>query len=126
MVSAKAIVYVREALALSAAVVNKARLFEERLAEEGSLSRNKIIRFLVDQASSMEQTLGEMRILADNMLPDEQLSPGTGKGKEPAQDPEIHQVPETIANPEAGPSRQSGNPRRKTIIVSDSEPEEEE
>ena len=55
--SAKAIVNVREALALPADVVNKARLFEERLGREERLSRNKIIRFLVDQASSMEQTL---------------------------------------------------------------------
>ena len=33
---------------------------------EERLFRNKIIRFLVDQASSMEQTLEEMRALADN------------------------------------------------------------
>ena len=55
--SAKAIVNVREALALPADVVNKARLFEERLGREERLSLNKIIRFLVDQASSMEQML---------------------------------------------------------------------
>ena len=63
--SAKAIVNVREALALLADDVNKTRLFDERLGREERLSRNKIIRFLVDQASSMEQTLEEMRTLAE-------------------------------------------------------------
>ncbi len=58
--STQAIMNVREALALLADVVNKARLFEDRLSWEEHLSRNKIIPFLVDQASSMERTLEEM------------------------------------------------------------------
>jgi hypothetical protein len=124
--SAKAIVSVREALALPADVVNKARLFEERLGREERLSRNKIIRFLVDQASSMEQTLEDMRALADNMLPDEEPSPGNGKGKQPAHEPEACQVPAAIPDPEAGPSSRPKTSKRKTIVVSDSEPEEVE
>ena len=125
-VSAKAIVSVREALALPADVVNKARLFEERLGREERLSRNKIIRFLVDQASSMERTLEEMRALADNMLPDEEPSTGNGKGKQPAHQPEACQVPAVIPDPEAGPSSRPETSKRKTIVVSDSEPEEVE
>ena len=126
MASPKAIVNVREALALPVDVVNKARLFEERLGQEERLSWNKIIRFLVDQASSMEQTLEEMRTLADNMLPDEELSPGIEKGKQPAHQSEACQVPDVTPNLEAGPSTRPGKPNRKSIVVSDSESEEVE
>jgi hypothetical protein len=68
--SALAIAHVREALAIPADVVNKAKLFEARLAQEGHLPRNKIIRFLLDQANRMDTVLAEVRMLADNMLPD--------------------------------------------------------
>ena len=115
MASSKVIVYVREALALPAEVVNKARLFEVRLAEEGTLSRNKIIRFLVDQAVGMERTLGEMRILADNMLPLEDPTTGQREGKQPA---------DLAPNPEAGPSSRPGKLVRKAVMVSESEEEE--
>src|SRR5688500_18671792 len=74
----------------------------------------------------MEQTLEEMRTLADNMLPDEELSPGMEKGKQPAHEPEACQVPDVTPNPEAGPSMRPGEPKRKTIVVSDSEPKEVE
>ena len=73
---------------LLADVVNKARLFEEQLGRVERLFWEKIIRFLVEQASWMEQTLEEMRTLADNMLPDEELSPGNEKGKQPIHEPE--------------------------------------
>ena len=124
--SARAVTFVREALALPADVVNKARLFEDRVNQEEPLSRNKIIRFLVDQASSMEQTLEEMRTLADNMVLDEVPSPDLEKGKQPSSRPDSSQAPEVTNDPGAGPSSQTRKLRRKTIVVSDSEPEEAE
>ena len=60
------------------------------------------------------------------MLPDEEPSPGNGKGKQPAHQPKACQVPAIIPDPEAGPSSQPGRSKRKTIVVSDSEPEEVE
>lgn len=68
--SAQAITHVREALAIPAEVMNKAKIVDARLLQETELNRNKIIRFLVAQAETMEQTLEEMRTLADNMVPD--------------------------------------------------------
>jgi uncharacterized coiled-coil protein SlyX len=113
--SARAISNVREALALPADVVNKARLFEARLGREKQLSRNKIILFLVDQAASMERTLEEMRVLADNMVPLEDLTARQQKDKQPA-----HPIPDS----EAGPSSQPDKLVRKTTMVSESEEEE--
>ena len=123
--SARAIVEVREALAIPADVVNKARLFEDRLSKEEHLSRNKIIRFLVDQATSMERCLEEMRTLADNMLLDEDPSPGKGKGKVPDSQPGPSPIPHVAKEPEAGPSSRAGKLKRKTVLLSDSEPDEE-
>lgn len=124
--SAMAIINVREALALPADVVNKARLLEERLSREEHLSRNKIIWFFVYQATSMEQTLEKMRTLAENMLLDEEPSPRLEKGKQPSNHPEACQAPEASRDPEAGPSTRLKKQKRKTIIFSDSESGEKE
>ena len=124
--SARAIVSVREALALPADVVNKARLFEDRLSREDPLSRNKIIRFLVDEAATMEQTLEEMRTLADNMLLDEDLSPRKGKGKQLSPQQDVGKSPESTRVPEASPDSRSGKLKRKAVVLSDSESDEEE
>lgn len=45
-------------------------MFEAKLTQEDHHYRNKIIRFLVDQADQMEKTLEVMRTLVDNMVPD--------------------------------------------------------
>ena len=63
----------------------------------------------------MEQTLEEMRVLQDNMLPLEDPTTGQREGKQPA-DP--------APNPEAGPSSRPGKLVRKAVMVSKSEEEE--
>ncbi len=62
LASARAIAEVREILTLPMDMVNKARLFDEKLEKEDHLSKSRIIRFLVDQAHKMEEAVDRCRV----------------------------------------------------------------
>lgn len=74
----------------------------------------------------MGQTLEEMRTLADNMLPDEDPLSKKDKGKQPTRQQEVSSSPESAKASEASTTSLSEKLKRKAVVPSDTEPEEDE
>jgi hypothetical protein len=112
--SARAITEVKEALSISADVVNKVRLFDARLEKEDHLSKSRIIRFLVEQAHQMEETADRMRLLVDS------VGPATPRPHPDQTHPEIWN-PEATSPPEGGiPEDRSKSRKRKMVATASS------
>lgn len=66
--SGKALIEVKEALTLWVDLINKARLFDEKLEKKDKLNRRHIIRYLNDQAQKMERTWGQIQFVVKNLV----------------------------------------------------------
>ena len=80
---------IREALTLPGDVLNRARLFDEDLKKEGSLSGQKILTILVKYGHKMEATLENMR----------KLLPGTVEAEPSRPPPEVTSTPRQSEEP---------------------------
>jgi hypothetical protein len=114
---ARAIAEVKETLTLVVDVVNKARLFHEKLEKEDHLFKSRIIRFLVDQAHKMESVLDRMRTLVDNIGPDPPVT-------RQEQSLPVGQTPQEASNRPGGTPPLEGNPegrkkfRKRQVVTS--------
>lgn len=75
--SGRALVEVKDALTLPIDVVNRARLFDERLEREDKLNQRHIIGYLNNHTRKMEKTWGQMQLLVGNIVPVEPVQQGT-------------------------------------------------
>lgn len=75
--SRRTLIEVKDALTLPVDVVNKARLFNERLEREDKVSRGYIIRYLNDEARKMEKTWEQIKLPVENSIPERLVQQGT-------------------------------------------------
>jgi hypothetical protein len=113
----RSLLQVKEALAIPADVVSKAKLYDARLEKDGHVSSSKVIRFISDYSQQLNETYGNMQLLlsrATQILQEQEKGP-------PSEDSDSLYDPDN----DSGEEREGECERKKGTVVMSEEKQSE-